>query len=161
MFALLPINLATSLLVFPGSTSITIQRHYRTILCIIGSAAIIFRSELALLVLPTFVAILFQHAVPVSFLIPYGASIAIGSIVSTVLVDSYFWSQWSPPLWPELSGVLFNVYEGKSSEWGVSTLFIFELARWVVVLLSSTNSSAHPSLMVYIHSVIFITFSFT
>lgn len=36
----------------------------------------------------------------------------------TILVDSYFWGQY--PLWPELYGVYFNVYQGKSSEWGVS-----------------------------------------
>jgi len=36
---------------------------------------------------------------------------------STVVIDSYFWKQW--PLWPELHGILFNVVQGKSSEWGV------------------------------------------
>ncbi len=36
---------------------------------------------------------------------------------STVIIDSYFWKQW--PLWPELHGILFNVIQGKSSEWGV------------------------------------------
>lgn len=36
---------------------------------------------------------------------------------STVMIDSYFWKQW--PLWPELHGILFNVIQGKSSEWGV------------------------------------------
>lgn len=38
-------------------------------------------------------------------------------LATTVLVDSYFWSEL---VWPELSGILFNVYEGKSAEWGVS-----------------------------------------
>ena len=33
------------------------------------------------------------------------------------MIDSYFWKQW--PLWPELHGILFNVVQGKSSEWGV------------------------------------------
>lgn len=33
------------------------------------------------------------------------------------MIDSYFWKQW--PLWPELHGILFNVIQGKSSEWGV------------------------------------------
>lgn len=35
----------------------------------------------------------------------------------TILVDSYFWGRY--PLWPELYAVYFNVYQGKSSEWGV------------------------------------------
>ena len=41
----------------------------------------------------------------------------------TVLVDSYFWDTW--PLWPELAGLYFNVYEGRSSEWGVSILLAY------------------------------------
>ncbi|KAG9126543.1 dolichyl-P-Man:Man(7)GlcNAc(2)-PP-dolichol alpha-1,6-mannosyltransferase [Ceratobasidium sp. 392] len=137
MFALLPINLATSLLVFPGSTRITIQRHYRAILCTIGSAAVIFRSELVLLALPTFVVVLFQHAVPLSFLIPYGVAIAIGSTASTVLVDSYLWNRWNPPLWPELSGILFNVYEGKSAEWGTSPYHAYLTHHLPKLLLAS------------------------
>ena len=36
---------------------------------------------------------------------------------STVIIDSYFWKQW--PLWPELNSILFNVVQGRSSEWGV------------------------------------------
>jgi alpha-1,6-mannosyltransferase len=36
----------------------------------------------------------------------------------TVAVDSYFWGRGA--VWPELSGLYFNVYEGKSAEWGVS-----------------------------------------
>jgi alpha-1,6-mannosyltransferase len=51
---------------------------------------------------------------------------AQGSVVSdvaflpaaTVLVDSYMWSSF--PLWPELASVVFNVFRGKSAEWGVS-----------------------------------------
>lgn len=39
-----------------------------------------------------------------------------------MIVDSYFWSQ--PLMWPEFSGIYFNVYEGKSAEWGVSYSFL-------------------------------------
>ena len=38
----------------------------------------------------------------------------------TIVVDSYFWNNY--PLWPEFSGIYFNVVEGKSAEWGVRTL---------------------------------------
>jgi hypothetical protein len=41
--------------------------------------------------------------------------------VTTVIVDSYFWDHW--PLWPEFAGFYFNVYQGKSSEWGVSRFY--------------------------------------
>jgi alpha-1,6-mannosyltransferase len=39
------------------------------------------------------------------------------SLALTVSIDSYFWDQW--PLWPEVSSIYFNVYEGKSADWGV------------------------------------------
>ena len=35
----------------------------------------------------------------------------------TTFIDSYFWDEQL--LWPELHGVIFNVVEGKSAEWGV------------------------------------------
>jgi len=38
-------------------------------------------------------------------------------------VDSYFWAKF--PLWPEFSGIYFNVLEGKSIQWGVSLLFLY------------------------------------
>ncbi|CAE6457052.1 unnamed protein product [Rhizoctonia solani] len=120
MFALFPVNMATSLYVHPGSTPITVRRHYRTLLCIIGATGIIFRSELALLFIPMFFLTLFCYKVPIGFLIPMGLAFAVGSLASTIIIDSYFWNEWNQPLWPELSGILFNVYEGKSSEWGTS-----------------------------------------
>jgi hypothetical protein len=54
----------------------------------------------------------------------------------SVLVDTYFWNRpfslWNPfdassaeergLLWPELEAILFNVVEGKSSDWGVRQL---------------------------------------
>jgi hypothetical protein len=41
--------------------------------------------------------------------------------VLTITVDSYFWNRY--PLWPEFSGIYFNVVEGKSAEWGVRTFY--------------------------------------
>ncbi|CAD7065032.1 unnamed protein product [Tilletia caries] len=64
--------------------------------------------------------------------------------VSSILVDTYFWRgsaallqprQW---VWPELSGLLFNVVEGKSSDWGVSPWHTY-LTSSVPKLLSGTS----------------------
>ena len=43
--------------------------------------------------------------------------IPVGPLALTISIDSYFWDQW--PLWPEVSSLYFNVYEGKSADWGV------------------------------------------
>ncbi|KAJ1307295.1 hypothetical protein OPQ81_001405 [Rhizoctonia solani] len=137
MFALFPVNIATSLYVYPGLIPITVWRHYRTILCLIGATAIIFRSELLLLLLPIFPLVLFRHRVPLGFLIPLGLACLIGSLASTIFIDSYFWNTWNPPLWPELSGILFNVYEGKSSEWGTSPWHAYLSHHLPKLLLSS------------------------
>ncbi|KAL9939688.1 hypothetical protein V8E36_001505 [Tilletia maclaganii] len=67
----------------------------------------------------------------------------IAGAVSSVVVDTYFWRgpgallkprQW---LWPELSGLLFNVVEGKSSEWGISPWHTY-LTTSLPKLLSAT-----------------------
>ena len=49
------------------------------------------------------------------------AFIPVGPLALTVSIDSYFWDQW--PLWPEISSIYFNVYEGKSADWGVRISF--------------------------------------
>ncbi|KEP54634.1 ALG12-alpha-1,6-mannosyltransferase-like protein [Rhizoctonia solani 123E] len=138
MFALFPVNMATSLYIYPGSTSITVWRHYRIVLCLIGAPAIMLRSELVLLLLPLLPLVLFRYQVPLGFLIPMGLTCALGSLASTIFIDSYFWNTWNPPLWPELSGILFNVYEGKSSEWGTSPWHAYLTHHLPKLLLGST-----------------------
>ncbi|KAG8762839.1 dolichyl-P-Man:Man(7)GlcNAc(2)-PP-dolichol alpha-1,6-mannosyltransferase [Ceratobasidium sp. 423] len=138
MFALLPVNMATSLYVFPGATRITAWRHYRIILCFTGATAIIFRSELVLLFAPILPLALFRYKVPLGFLVPMGLAYALGGLASTIFIDSYFWNTWDPPLWPELSGILFNVYEGKSSEWGTSPWHAYLTHHLPKLLLGST-----------------------
>ncbi|KAE8221779.1 hypothetical protein CF319_g4910 [Tilletia indica] len=63
---------------------------------------------------------------------------------TSIVVDTYFWRgpsallqprQW---LWPEFSGLLFNVVEGKSSDWGVSPWHTY-LTSSIPKLLSVTS----------------------
>jgi alpha-1,6-mannosyltransferase len=53
----------------------------------------------------------------------------------TVFADSYFWDRF--PLWPELAGLYFNVYEGKSSEWGTSPVYAYFKEHLPKLLLTS------------------------
>jgi alpha-1,6-mannosyltransferase len=57
------------------------------------------------------------------------------SIALTVTIDSYLWNQW--PLWPELYGIYFNVYQGKSSDWGTSPVHAYFLSHLPKLLLGS------------------------
>jgi alpha-1,6-mannosyltransferase len=61
-------------------------------------------------------------SVGMSLFFPHASARAHTLAAVTVLIDSYFWDQW--PLWPEIFSIYFNVYEGKSAEWGVSIIFI-------------------------------------
>ncbi|KAK0522035.1 alpha-1,6- mannosyltransferase [Tilletia horrida] len=68
----------------------------------------------------------------------------LAGAAASITVDTYFWRgpqalleprAW---LWPELSGLLFNVVEGKSSEWGISPWHTY-LTSSIPKLLSVTS----------------------
>ena len=61
----------------------------------------------------------------------------------TVSIDSYFWNHW--PLWPELYSIYFNVYEGKSAEWGVSIFFIRVLRHLILFRSLRSGLTSRPS----------------
>ncbi|CAG8975679.1 hypothetical protein HYALB_00007882 [Hymenoscyphus albidus] len=80
-------------------------------------SAVVFRSEIALLLFTQLIASLIQSRITPQTIILTGLASGIVSIALTVAIDSFFWQK---PLWPELWGFYFNVFEGKSSEWGTS-----------------------------------------
>ncbi|KAG6335675.1 hypothetical protein ID866_3409 [Astraeus odoratus] len=79
--------------------------------------AVVFRSEVALLLVPIALQLWIQGHTTLPKLIKVGLVTAVTSIALSVAIDSYFWDQW--PLWPELYAFYFNVYLGKSAEWGI------------------------------------------
>ncbi|EJT76422.1 alpha-1,6-mannosyltransferase subunit [Gaeumannomyces tritici R3-111a-1] len=80
-------------------------------------AAIIFRSEVALLLATNALYLVVAPLAPLERLIwPFAISSAMALLVSVPL-DSYFWQR---PLWPELWGFYYNAVLGSSSNWGVS-----------------------------------------
>ena len=97
-------------------------------------AAVVIRAELAALLGSFALQLLLDHRISLTRLIKVGLFFSLASVgvslffphasarvhvftAITVSIDSYFWDQW--PLWPELFSIYFNVYEGKSAEWGV------------------------------------------
>ncbi|KAH0832984.1 glycosyltransferase family 22 protein [Lanmaoa asiatica] len=98
--------------------------------------AVVFRSEVALLLVPLALQLLIQGHTTFLDLVKVGLSVGLTSVAITVAVDSYFWNQW--PLWPELYGLYFNVYLGKSADWGTSPAHTYFTAYLPKLLLGTT-----------------------
>ncbi|KAI6129890.1 glycosyltransferase family 22 protein [Pisolithus croceorrhizus] len=145
MFALIPVNLAYFTLYNRAPQSIHPSRASVDIAVgLLVFTAVIFRSEVALLLGPLCLQFLIQGYTTFARLIKVGLSNSIAAIMEcsqrplkalTVAVDSYFWNQW--PLWPELYGFYFNVYLGKSAEWGTSAPLSYFSAHLPKLLLGA------------------------
>ena len=85
------------------------------ILTILG---IVFRSELAIFLGTHTVYLFLRGRISILAIILSGLIGVTAGLALTVPIDSYLWRQY--PLWPELTSFLFNVYAGKSVDWGVS-----------------------------------------
>lgn len=129
-------------------------------------AAVVFRAELAVYLAIFSLTLLLRRKVSLVACISNGAIAGILSLckssititkfnglfaifsVFTLSIDSYFWQRW--PMWPELQGIIFNVIEGKSSDWGVSTRLHFASRLLIVAcdrfrLFTSTGPHTYQS----------------
>ncbi|KAJ3916915.1 alpha-1,6-mannosyltransferase subunit [Lentinula edodes] len=123
MFALFPVNIASALLLSrpPNSLKPSSTNVY-TAIALLTSTAVIFRAELVLLLAPLVLQCLILKYVPFGGVVKLGMIVGLVSTAATMAVDSYFWKTAS---FPELSGVYFNVFQGKSSEWGTSPFWTY------------------------------------
>ena len=81
------------------------------------TSALIFRSELLILLLPLGLwEWVVSRRLSLFRCIWIGIPVAVSAVGLSVLVDSYFWGRW---LWPEGEGLLFNVVANRSHEYGV------------------------------------------
>jgi alpha-1,6-mannosyltransferase len=80
-------------------------------------AGVIFRAEIALLLLTQLVYLLSRSRISLSTIISSGLRAALAALVLSVPLDSYMWQR---PIWPELAGFYYNAIEGKSANWGTS-----------------------------------------
>jgi alpha-1,6-mannosyltransferase len=80
-------------------------------------AGVVFRSEIALLLVTQLLVLLVQSKVSLKTIIPAGVTSALIALAISVPIDSYFWQK---PLWPELWGFYYNAIQGKSADWGTS-----------------------------------------
>ncbi|KAF8895998.1 alpha-1,6-mannosyltransferase subunit [Infundibulicybe gibba] len=118
-FALFPVNVATALLLNQAPNShYPSKRKLHTAISLLTLATVVFRAELLLLLAPLVLQSLVQGRTSLRNLFIVGLFSGTVSVALTTFVDSYFWNAPSA-LWPEFSGIYFNVYQGKSSDWGV------------------------------------------
>ncbi|KAL6715806.1 Dol-P-Man:Man(7)GlcNAc(2)-PP-Dol alpha-1,6-mannosyltransferase [Lecanora helva] len=89
-----------------------------SLLAIIG---VVFRSEIAVLLgcHALYLYLQPQIRLPLSSIIPSGMVGAILGLTLTVPIDSFFWQKW--PLWPELTGFIYNIIDKQSSNWGTQS----------------------------------------
>lgn len=74
-----------------------------------------------------------------SSLLKVGIISGLLSLTLTATVDSYFWGYL---IWPEFSGIYFNVVEGKSAEWGTSPPLTYVTSYLPKLLLGSLPLAA-------------------
>ncbi|KZT57682.1 glycosyltransferase family 22 protein [Calocera cornea HHB12733] len=137
MFAFPLVNIASTLLLEKGENPSARKAptgNYETALALIVVAATIFRAELVLLLPGLLIEGLWRGVSPPRIILT-GAISGVVALAATVTVDSYFWQQW--PMWPEFQGIWFNVYEGKSEDWGVSPMHAYFSEHLPKLLLGS------------------------
>ena len=116
-------------------------------------AAVIFRSEVALLLGTTVLYLVVAPAVSLKQVILPFTVASVMAVLISVPVDSYFWQK---PLWPELWGFYYNAILGSSSNWGVSPwhyyftsaiprLLLNPLAWSVLIPLSLRHPACAPA----------------
>lgn len=97
-------------------------------LALLTITALVLRLELVALTGAAFIYAWLGRRISFAGAAAVGMCAALAAAALTVAVDTYFWSPVErmplPPItrnlvWPELSAVLFNVVDGRSSEWGV------------------------------------------
>lgn len=94
-----------------------IKGDYLTAISVLAFTSVVFRVEIVVLTLTTGLFIYLNKKVTIPQLIKAGLIGGSVGAISSLVVDSYFWGRITIP---ELESFVFNVIEGKSSEWGTS-----------------------------------------
>ncbi|KAJ3765820.1 Alg9-like mannosyltransferase family-domain-containing protein [Lentinula raphanica] len=112
-----------------ATTSTNIERA----IALLVLTAVVFRAEVVLLLGPVVLQSLALGYVGFWRLVWVGIVVGLVSIATTVAVDSFFWREL---VWPEAKGILFNVVEGNSSQWGTSPIYTYILLLLKLLLTS-------------------------
>lgn len=136
MFALAPVNFASYLLLNCEKNTVRLHRHkLGAAIALLTFSAVVLRAEVTLLLGPIALQVLWNRQITFVRLVKLGLLSGLSSIALTVLVDSYFWNRW--PVWPELAGIHFNIFQGKSADWGVSPFHVYFTSHLPKILLGA------------------------
>ncbi|KAJ7592689.1 glycosyltransferase family 22 protein [Mycena floridula] len=142
MFALFPVNLGMYLVLdrAPNSKRPS-TKSVGTAISLLTFTAVVFRAEVLMLLAPlTFGYVLVTRYIGLYSVIKVGLISGLASIALSMAVDSYFWQK--PFLWPEFQSIYFNVYQGKSSDWGVEPFHVYFTSHLPKLLLVALPLSA-------------------
>ncbi|KAM0332116.1 hypothetical protein ACHAQA_002388 [Verticillium albo-atrum] len=107
----------SSALLLPHPDPKRMASRHRLSISFLVFAAVIFRSEVVLLLFTTAATLLLARQTTIRALIPGFVVSSLAALILSAPLDSYF---WQTPLWPELWAFAFNVLRGGASEWGTS-----------------------------------------
>ncbi len=91
--------------------------QHSKLIALFTTSIVFFRSELAILAGPIILIELLTGRLSFVKFVLNGTAVALISIATTTLIDSFLWRKW---LWPEAEVFYFNTVMNKSGEWGVS-----------------------------------------
>ncbi|MCJ1478997.1 dolichyl-P-Man:Man(7)GlcNAc(2)-PP-dolichol alpha-1,6-mannosyltransferase [Lambiella insularis] len=92
--------------------------EYQKGLVLLTVVGIVFRSEIAILLGCHTVWLLLQQRLSLRNVVASGLVGLVIGLGLTVPIDSFFWQKL--PLWPEFTGFMFNIMQGRSTDWGTS-----------------------------------------
>ncbi|KAG8165178.1 hypothetical protein KVR01_005453 [Diaporthe batatas] len=104
-------------LLLPHKQPAKANPRIRMALALFVFAAVVFRSEIALLLATNSLWLLIIPMISLQRLIPPFLVSFVAALAISIPIDSYFWQK---PIWPELWGFYYNVVQGSSSNWGTS-----------------------------------------
>lgn len=127
-------------------------------------SAVIFRSELALLLAALLLQLLLRRQMSLPALVPVLVLSLITALALSVPVDSYFWQR---PVWPELEAFYYNAVLGSASNWGVSPwhyyftsalprLLLNPLALPLILLALAYPATRRPAASLVLPSLLYV-----
>ncbi|KAF3762482.1 family 22 glycosyltransferase [Cryphonectria parasitica EP155] len=120
-------------LLLPSNNPARTNNRTKLSLMLFVFSAVVFRSEVALLLAFNALWLLIIPLASLSQIIPPFTVSFILALAVSIPVDSYYWQK---PLWPELWGFYYNVVQGSSSNWGTSPWYYYFTSALPKLLLN-------------------------